>query len=141
MQQGLSPITCTMTAYVSTPNGPRLPLPSELRYEVSDPYAVRLSLMSSVGPPVTWVFARDLLAEGTLRPAGTGDVLVAPGERRRSHSLRIALGNSTGTALIDLDAANVALFLQRTFALIPVGTEGDHLDVDRAILALTGNSH
>ncbi|MEU4099835.1 SsgA family sporulation/cell division regulator [Streptomyces tanashiensis] len=141
MEQSLSAVACAVTAYVSTPNGPRLPLPAELRYGVLDPYAVRLSLISPVQPPVTWVFARELLTEGTMRPTGSGDVLVVPGDGHHSRSLRVILRNSTGTALIDLEAARVALFLQQTFALVPVGTESNHLDLDGVIHALTGRTH
>jgi hypothetical protein len=129
-----------MTARVSALKGPPLPLPAELRYGITDPYTVRLSFGPSTGPPVTWVFARELLAEGFRRPTGSGDVLVLPGHGRNPHSIRIVLSNFAGTALVDLPAAGVASFVRETFTLVPCGAESDHLDLDGAITALMGRS-
>ncbi|GAB2997273.1 SsgA family sporulation/cell division regulator [Streptomyces pseudoechinosporeus] len=140
MEQRLSTVTCAMTAHISALKGPQLPLPAELRYGIDDPYAVRLSLGSSTGPPVTWVFARDLLAEGARRPAGLSDVLVIPRYCHHPHALRVVLSNSAGTALVELAAAEVAAFLQQTFALVPDGAESAHLDLDGALSALMGRS-
>ncbi|GAA2230654.1 SsgA family sporulation/cell division regulator [Streptomyces nogalater] len=117
-----------------------MPLPAELHYGSTDPYAVRLSLGPSTGPPVTWVFARELLAEGLTRPAGPGDVQVLPWHCRTPRTLRIVLSNGTGTALVELAAAEVAAFLRRTFDVVPPGTESEHLDLDGVITALTGRS-
>ncbi|MER7190799.1 SsgA family sporulation/cell division regulator [Streptomyces flaveolus] len=140
MEQHLSTVTCTMTARVSALKGPPLPLPAELHYRIADPYAVRLSLGPSTGPPVTWVFARELLADGFRRPTGSGDVLVLPRYGQKPHSIRIVLSNFAGTALVDLAATGVASFLRETFTSVPGGTEGDHLDLDGAITALMGRS-
>lgn len=140
MEQHLSTVTYPMTAGVSALKGPPFPLPAELRYAVTDPYAVRLSLGPSTGPSVTWVFARELLADGFRRPTGSGDVLVLPGSEQNSRSIRIVLSNSAGTALVDLPAAGVVSFLRETFILVPCGAESDHLDLDGAITALTGKS-
>ncbi|MFC7014029.1 SsgA family sporulation/cell division regulator [Streptomyces viridiviolaceus] len=130
-----------MTAHVSALNSTSLPLPAKLHYGVNDPYAVSLSLGPSAGPPVTWSFARELLAEGLRRPTGPGDVLVLPRCSHHPHSMRIVLNNMQGTALVELAAADVAAFLRRTFSLVPAGTEGDYLDLDGAITALMGRSH
>jgi hypothetical protein len=140
MEQHLGTVTCPMTARVSALKGPSLPLPAELHYGITDPYAVRLSLGPSTRPPVTWVFARELLAEGGRRPTGSGDVLVLPGYGRNPHSLRIVLSNCAGTALVYLVATEVASFVRETFALVPGGTESDHLDLDGAIAVLMGRS-
>ncbi|WP_189868712.1 SsgA family sporulation/cell division regulator [Streptomyces viridiviolaceus] len=141
MEQHLSTVTCQTTAHVSAPKGPPpLPLRAELHYRVTDPYAVRLSLGPSTGPLTTWTFARELLAEGLRRPAGPGDVMVIPRYCHHPHSIRIVLSNLAGTALIELAAAEVDAFLQQAFALVPLGTESDHLDVDGAITVLMGRS-
>ncbi|WP_261800902.1 SsgA family sporulation/cell division regulator [Streptomyces sp. PBH53] len=140
MKQRLSTVTCPMTAHVSARKRTPSPLPAELRYGSTDPYAVRLSLGPSTGTPVTWVFARELLAEGLQRSAGPGDVQVIPWQCGTPHSIRIVLNNANGTALVELAAAEVAAFLRQTFTLVPPGTESDHLDLDGAITALTGRS-
>ncbi|WP_225635854.1 SsgA family sporulation/cell division regulator [Streptomyces solaniscabiei] len=140
MEQHIGAVTCPMTARVSALKGPSLPLPAELHYRITDPFAVRLSLGPSTGAPVTWVFARELLAEGLRRPTGSGDVLVLPGYGQNSHSLRIVLSNFAGTALVDLAATGVASFVRETFTSVPGGSESDHLDLDGAITALMGRS-
>ncbi|WP_223179311.1 SsgA family sporulation/cell division regulator [Streptomyces griseicoloratus] len=141
MEQRLSTVTCQTTARLSAPKGPPLPLRAELHYRVADPYAVRLTLGPSTGPVTTWTFARELLAEGLRRPVGPGDVMVVPRYCHHPHSICIVLSNLDGTALIELAAAQVDAFLQQTAALVPFGTESDHLDVDGAITALMGRSH
>ncbi|MFJ8542333.1 SsgA family sporulation/cell division regulator [Streptomyces sp. NPDC093586] len=141
MEERLGTVTRPVTAHVSAPKAPPLPVPAELQYGITDPYAVRLSLGSSTGPPVTWSFARELLTEGLRRPTGPGDVLVIPGHCHRPHSLRIVLRNPAGTALVEIADTEVTAFLQQAFALVPAGTESDHLDIDGAITALMGGSH
>jgi hypothetical protein len=137
MDQRVSTVTCEVTAHVSVVKGTPVPLPAQLHYGITDPYAVRLSLGSSTSRPVTWFFARELLSEGLSRPTGPGDVLVVPGCARRPGSLRVVLSNSAGTALVELTVREVAAFLRRTFALVPAGTESGHLDIDGAITELT----
>ena len=41
-------------------------IPVELRYETSDPYAVRLTFHLPGDAPVTWVFGRELLIDGVV---------------------------------------------------------------------------
>ncbi len=138
MIQPPSPVRCSVTVHVSVPEEPPTPLPAELHYDPADPYAVRLCLGAPSAGPVEWVFARSLLAEGLCGPAGTGDVLVAPLPRGRPRTVRVVLRSPTGTALIDIAASAVAAFLRRTDALVPPGTEGLHIDIDRALAELTG---
>lgn len=45
-------------------------IPVELRYETSDPYAVRLTFHLPGDAPVTWAFGRELLVDGVGRPCG-----------------------------------------------------------------------
>ncbi|MEU2561055.1 SsgA family sporulation/cell division regulator [Streptomyces longispororuber] len=146
MEQRLGTVTSAVTAQVRTAVAvPPTPLPAELRYEVSDPYAVVLTLGPSTDWAVTWVFARALLAEGLRRPTGAGDVAVVPGHRHHRHrhrprSVRVVLRNGAGTALVGLAARDVAAFLRRAFALVPAGAEGDHVDLDGVIIALMGGN-
>ena len=58
-----------------------------MRYDVGDPFAVRLDF----DPPphgVNWVFARDLLMRGLSTPVGDGDVRIWPPRRRGSCASR-----------------------------------------------------
>ncbi|MEU7047135.1 SsgA family sporulation/cell division regulator, partial [Streptomyces eurythermus] len=55
-------------------------IPVELRYETSDPYAVRLTFHLPGDAPVTWAFGRELLVDGVGRPCGEGDVRISPAD-------------------------------------------------------------
>jgi len=131
-------VMCTVTVHVSVPPGLSAPLPAELHYDMTDPYAVRLSLGAPATRPVDWVFARSLLTEGLSRPSGSGDVLVIPRHRCHPNSLRIVLRVDAGTALIEIAESEVSAFLRRTDSLVPPGTESLHIDIDRAKTELTG---
>ncbi|WP_327371158.1 SsgA family sporulation/cell division regulator [Streptomyces sp. NBC_01217] len=128
---------CAVTVHVSLPEEIPVPLPAELHYDMTDPYAVRLSLGVSEKKPVTWVFARTLLAEGLRRPTGVGDVLVLPRHGCRPHSMRIVLRSAAGAALVEIAVSAVTMFLSKTFMLVPSGTESLHIDLDRAVVELT----
>ncbi|MET9076110.1 SsgA family sporulation/cell division regulator [Streptomyces sp. NPDC004232] len=137
MIQPEASVICMVTVLVSVPDELPAPLPAELHYDVSDPYAVRLSIGAPEARPVDWVFARSLLTEGLRRPIGAGDVLVIPRHRCRPNSVRVVLRPAAGAALIDIAESAVAAFVQRTVSLVPPGTESLHLDIDRALAELT----
>ncbi|MGW0998836.1 SsgA family sporulation/cell division regulator [Streptomyces sp. NPDC002520] len=115
-------------------------LPAELRYAATDPYAVCLSLGAPSAPSVDWVFARSLLSDGCRRPTGTGNVVVFPRHGCHPDSLRILLRTRHGAAVLEVDAAVVAVFLHRTDALVPPGTEHHHIDLDDIVERLTAGS-
>ncbi|MET9595438.1 SsgA family sporulation/cell division regulator [Streptomyces sp. NPDC006516] len=127
-------------AFVSASEDRRVPLPSQLRYDPTDPYAVHLSLGAPMAGPVVWVFARELLAEGLRRPAGVGDVLVFPRHRCLPDTMRIVLRTRAGAALVELPASEVTRFLRTTGELVPPGTEGAYVDIDSGLAQLTGRS-
>ncbi|MDX3763281.1 MULTISPECIES: SsgA family sporulation/cell division regulator [Streptomyces] len=130
-------VMCMVTVLVSVPNELSTPLPAELHYDMSDPYAVRLSIGAPAARPVDWVFARSLLTEGLHRPTGTGDVLVIPPHRCHPVSVRIVLRSGAGVAQVDIAASAVAAFLRRTVSLVPPGAESLHVDLDRVLDELT----
>lgn len=138
MNQPPPSVISMVTVHVSAPDGLSAPLPAELHYDTTDPYAVRLSLGAPVNRPVDWVFARSLLSEGLRRPTGSGDVLVIPRHRCHRRSVSIVLRSPAGSASIDIAESEVASFLRRTVSLVPPGTENLHVDIDRALTELTG---
>ncbi|MFZ5852480.1 MAG: SsgA family sporulation/cell division regulator [Actinomycetota bacterium] len=109
----------------------RLAVPVDLRYDPSDPYAVHATFHAGDNA-VEWVFARSLLADGMYRPSGEGDVRVWPGGLG-GQAVLIALTSPDGAALVEAPRAALAAFVARTYAVVPGGTEGSHLDLDRAI--------
>ncbi|WP_327127601.1 SsgA family sporulation/cell division regulator [Streptomyces sp. NBC_01727] len=136
MRKQLTSAMCAVTVHVSVPEELSVPLPAELHYDMTDPYAVRLSLGAPEARPVNWVFARTLLAEGLCRPTGVGDVLVFPRHGCRPHSMRIVLRSAAGAALVEIAVSEVATFLSKTFILVPSGTESLHIDLDRTVVEL-----
>lgn len=117
-------------ARLTTPEGRERPVPVTLRYAAADPLAVQIAFppeASLDGAEVTWIFARQLLAEGLRAPAGGGDVHIWPCGRARTvlefHAPR-------GLALVQFDRAVLRRFLLRTYALVAAGGEAAGLDLD-----------
>jgi hypothetical protein len=117
--------------------GPALPLAATMRYDRSDPFAVTLDIHSSPTTVVTWTFARDLLHEGVYAPAGEGDVEIWPANLHGG-PLSLAVSSPTGRALFELPRKKVSAFLAHTYAVVPLGAESQHFDVDAFIAPLTG---
>lgn len=121
-----------------------VPLTAGISYSSGDPYAVRLSLHVGLDEPVEWIFARELLFAGLRREEGLGDVRVWPSVR--SHGglpgmvVNIELSSSRGHANLEVPLREVSDFLQRSYALVPVGRENRHVDVDAEFWALMHQS-
>ncbi|MBU6531048.1 SsgA family sporulation/cell division regulator [Streptomyces sp. NPDC057245] len=99
-------------------------IPVELRYETSDPYAVRLTFHLPGDAPVTWAFGRELLVDGVVRPCGDGDVRIAPVDPEPLAEVMIRLQVGSDQALFRSSAAPLVAFLDRTDKLVPLGQEG-----------------
>ena len=112
-----------------------VPLPVNLRYSATDPYAVR-AVFSGDGMEVEWVFARDLLRQGLGNPTGDGDVHVWPSWGTGRELLMISLTSPDGQAVLEASADDVRNFLDRTTAVVPDGQESDFLDLDAALSRL-----
>ncbi|MEV7075755.1 SsgA family sporulation/cell division regulator [Streptomyces sp. NPDC093990] len=137
LNSDFSTVTYTVTAHVSAMKSRPVALSAELSYSAADPYAVRMSLGAPAANAVDWVFARELLAGGTNRPTGSGDVLIFPGHRGNAHTVRVLLRNRAGTASVELALSEVLAFLRETFALVADGAESRHVDLDAAVGEIT----
>ncbi|MGW4895387.1 SsgA family sporulation/cell division regulator [Kitasatospora sp. NPDC004240] len=129
-------ITARTTMRLQTGRGTLAPVTAELSYTGADPYAVRCRFPDEP-EPVTWVFGRDLLAEGLTGPSGEGDVRVEPAGHRH---LYLALSEERGNAVALLLARSddVAGFLRHTYRAVPAGTEGRHIDWEACVGVLLG---
>lgn len=105
-------------------------IPVELRYEMGDPYAVRLTFHLPGDAPVTWTFGRELLIDGVGRPCGEGDVRVEPADCDSLSEMLIRLQVGRDQALFRSSTAPVIAFLDRTDKLVPLGQEGALADFD-----------
>lgn len=118
----------------STP--PTRTVRARLRYASADPFAVHVVFPPAAtldGSEVSWTFARELLARGLLTPSGTGDVRIWPcGPQRTVLELHAA----EGVAMVQIDTAELRGFLAGSYAVVPAGAEGVHLDVEGDLAAL-----
>ena len=115
-----------------------LRVPSVFEYSTASPYAVTAVFRTADGD-VTWVFGRDLLDDGLLEPAGEGDVTVWPAMLDDHVVVCIALASPSGSALLQVDASALRLFLDRSYAVVPLGDESEHIDIDAELAALLGD--
>ena len=113
-----------------------VPVPVDLGYDSSDPYAVTVCFQTGEAP-VVWTFARDLLVDGLGEPTGDGDVHVWPSLDDEGHAVvNLELTAPSGDALAELRIDDLADFVDRMHRLVPVGAESGHLDLDAVISAL-----
>ncbi|WP_426566796.1 SsgA family sporulation/cell division regulator [Angustibacter sp. McL0619] len=117
------------------PGDEGLLLTATLRYEASDPYAVEATFRAGE-EAISWVLGRDLLSDGLQSECGEGDVHVWPTVEDGHTVVMLQLSSPDGSALLAADADGLEGFLARTYDAVPLGYEGDHLDVDSAIVQL-----
>ncbi|GAB3588935.1 SsgA family sporulation/cell division regulator [Angustibacter peucedani] len=117
------------------PGDEGLLLTATLRYEVADPYAVEATFRAG-DESISWVLGRDLLSDGLLHECGDGDVRVWPTTDGGTSVVMLQLSSPDGCALLAADAEGLQAFLARTYDAVPLGYEGDHIDVDAAITQL-----
>src|SRR6476469_5283431 len=122
-------------------------VPALLRYEASDPFAVRIAFgdvgdqnatVDPDGGGIAWLVSRELLQSGLDQPAGDGDVRVWPASAA-TDVLFLHLRAPSGEALFELSRATVAAFLRQTESLVPTGSESDLLDLDDELPVLLSN--
>lgn len=129
-------LTHEITLSCVDPWGTPAEVETTLGYRTDDPYAVSL-LFRSAGGDVEWVVSRTLLLQGLAAPVGEGDVKVYPTVGGDGSPVAILdFSSPDGRLVAEADSSEIQEFLSRTFSLVPVGTEGRHLDLDALIAAL-----
>ncbi len=121
------------------PGTAALPVRADLRYDVSDPYAVQMSFHTSSqsrGDVVQWTFARQLLSSGVAAPSGEGDVKVWPSTGSGPDVVCLALSSPSGRALFEVPLVDLVQFLGETYEAVPSGGESAHVDVDAELALL-----
>jgi len=118
-------------------SGQAMSLEAELGYYPADPYAVTATFRTS-GGDVVWTFARELLIGGLTAPAGEGDVHVWPCLDTAGRAMVIIeLNSPDGELLVQVPSKDLYRFVNRTLSAVPLGGEGDFIDLDQLILQLT----
>ncbi|AWW39348.1 SsgA family sporulation/cell division regulator [Streptomyces cadmiisoli] len=113
-----------------------IPVPARLGYRSADPYAVHITFHINSEHPVRWTFARELLVEGVFRPCGHGDVRVWPTKTHGRSVVLMALSSPDGEALLQVPAAQLSAWLERTLRAVPPGSEGEQLGLDDGLAEL-----
>jgi Streptomyces sporulation and cell division protein, SsgA len=114
-------------------NGQNHHIDTVLGYLREDPYAITMTFMTA-DEPLTWTFGRDLLINGLHAPSGDGDVHIAPAINHEDRAVAlITLSSPDGSLLLEARTDQVSDFLDRTLALVPVGTESPNLNLDDLI--------
>src|SRR3954471_11914719 len=129
-------VTTDLVVELVVAGGPPLPVTSRLTYSPDDPFAVTLRFLVEGDQWVTWTFSRALLEEGITVAAGEGDVQIWPGMRDGSRCTFLHTRSPHGAATFVLTLPTLVEFLLGTYALVPSGTESDHLDLDAEIAGL-----
>ncbi|WP_046469275.1 SsgA family sporulation/cell division regulator [Allosalinactinospora lopnorensis] len=115
------------------PDRTAVPLVARLDYTADDPYAIKVAFHTGEDDPVEWIFARELLTVGIVRPVGEGDVRVWPAKGEGEQTVNISLSSPFGKAQFDAPVSPLAEFLHKTYEIVPAGQEADHVDLDAEI--------
>ena len=109
-----------------------------------DPFAVTMVFYPNGdpdgGPPISWTFARELIAQGMHRPAGIADVRIEPHNMIAIRLTLSAPGDDGGTESqsLYLPRRAVRRFLLQSYDAVPAGRESGFLELDAELADLLG---
>ncbi|GAA1261228.1 SsgA family sporulation/cell division regulator [Kitasatospora nipponensis] len=129
-QRGAGDVALPLELQLVLGPGLGIPVRACLRYHPAEPYAVYLDLHVALDAPITWVFARELLATGLTEGAGPGDVSIRPGADGSPQTVDITLHGADSATVLRAPARQVRTFLAGTERVVPFGSEDAHLDLD-----------
>ncbi|GAC1611060.1 MAG: SsgA family sporulation/cell division regulator [Mycobacteriales bacterium] len=132
-------VTAELQLRLVVPGAPCLPVRADLRYDVTDPYAVQVAFhagATTVSEVVEWTFARQLLTDGVASPVGAGDVQVWPSTSGGQPVVCLSLSSPSGKALFEVPVPELVEFLAQTYAAVPTGAESQYVDVDAELALL-----
>ena len=134
----ISTVTAELELRLVVPGGPSLPVMADLRYDVVDPWAVRVAFQTGGEGDgiVEWMFARQLLTEGVAAAVGEGDVRVWPALHGTERVINLAMASPSGSALFEIDRDALVEFLQQTYLAVPTGSESEVVDLDAELAKL-----
>ncbi len=113
---------------------------AEFKFTPDAPLLVSITFfIDEDGPKVTWQVGRDLLDQGLRSMSGIGDVQVWPSYLGEQESAWLQLSSYDVTALFEMPAPPLAEWLDRTYQIVPAGTEMRRLDPDAFLEGLFGS--
>ncbi|MFP3985988.1 SsgA family sporulation/cell division regulator [Streptomyces sp. E11-3] len=125
-------VICEVQLRLQVSEGSPLPVPAEFRYRPTDPYAIKVIFHTGSDEHVSWVFARETITAGLRTHSGAGDVKIWPRSGLDTKAILISLESHEGTAVMEAPRAALQTFLRRTNGLVPLGSESQHVDIDKA---------
>jgi len=129
-------VTAEIELRLVVPGSPTLPVRADFLYDHADPYAVRVAFHTGGAEVVEWTFARALLTDGVTHPVGEGDVQVWPSHSAGRPVVCISLSSPSGRAMFEAPLAQLVEYLTKTYAVVPTGSESDHVDVEAELALL-----
>jgi hypothetical protein len=131
-------VSCPLPISLVTADGERLHLSGDLTFDSTDPVAVNLSICAAVDRTVNWTFARELLAAGSHKQTGAGDVRIRPTHTLNGPQLAITLISPDGQMDLELPARLVVAFLRHTYNVVPARMEAILIDWTAEFAPLLG---
>ena len=121
-------------------HGQPAPVVTRWTYSVADPFAVTLGVRSRSDRFVEWLVARDLVVEALSRPSGCGDVRMSPQRVQDYDIVEIEIRSGDGRAVLEVDRDLLTGFVDESTALVPLGDESRHMDLDAEINKITSRA-
>lgn len=124
------------TADVTVASGDTALVAVQFEYSQRDPYAVHLTLDRLDS---RWCLARETLVQAYDEPAGEGHVHCSvpldPAEDRMYVTM-VRPDEGKAMTLAIRRAGSLRRWLERTYELVPRGTESEHIDLDALVARL-----
>ena len=121
-------------------HGQPAPVVTRWTYDPADPFAVTLGVRTRGDRFVEWLISRDLVVESLRTPTGFGDVRMSPQHVQGYDIVEIEIRSTDGRAVLEVDRDLLAEFIDASVALVAVGDESKHMDLDAEISKITSRT-
>ena len=121
-------------------HGQPAPVVTRWTYTAADPFAVTLGVRTRGDRFVEWLISRDLVVESLRTPTGFGDVRMSPQHVQGYDIVEIEIRSTDGRAVLEVDRDLLAEFIDASIALVAVGDESAHMDLDAEISKITSRT-
>ena len=121
-------------------HGQPAPVVTRWTYDPADPFAVTLGVRTRGDRFVEWLISRDLVVESLRTPTGFGDVRMSPQHVQGYDIVEIEIRSTDGRAVLEVDRDLLAEFIDASIALVAVGDESAHMNLDAEISKITSRT-
>jgi sporulation and cell division protein SsgA len=118
-------------------HGQATPIVTRWGYQASDPFAVTLAVRIQQGHWIEWLVARDLVVQALDEATGEGDIRMTPRTASGYDVVEIEIRSTDGRAVLEVDHDLLHQFVHATTAVVALGEESAHVDLDEAIARIT----